>query len=173
MRKAVWLLATCVLAPGLASVAQTSTLSPYQQLARSIFQELVQIKSTESGVGSTPAAEAVARRLLAAGYPATEARWQFEILDAPPSALRPDLVTAVDHVAQQLWPGVAVMPVLDVVTSDSVYPRGAGIPTYGIGGVFVDGDDVSAHGRDERIRVRDFYAGLEFYDRFVKTLADR
>ena len=27
------------------------------------------------------------------------------------------------------------------------------------------------HGRDERIRVRDFYGGLEFYNRFVRALA--
>ena len=40
----------------------------YQKLARDIFRELVEIKSTESGVGSTPAAEAVSRRLLAAGF---------------------------------------------------------------------------------------------------------
>src|SRR5436190_2197104 len=41
----------------------------YRSLARDIFKELVEIKSTESGVGSTPAAEAVSRRLRAAGFP--------------------------------------------------------------------------------------------------------
>jgi acetylornithine deacetylase/succinyl-diaminopimelate desuccinylase-like protein len=40
-----------------------------QQLAREIFQELIAIKTTESGVGATPAAEALARRLRAAGFP--------------------------------------------------------------------------------------------------------
>ena len=40
----------------------------YQQLAREIFQELIAIKTTESGVGATPAAEALARRLRAAGF---------------------------------------------------------------------------------------------------------
>ena len=55
---------------GCFSTAQTAQLpTHYQQLARDIFQELVEIKSTESGVGSTPAAEAVAHRLLTAGFP--------------------------------------------------------------------------------------------------------
>ena len=40
----------------------------YRSLSREIFQELIEIKTTESGVGSTPAAEAVARRLRAAGF---------------------------------------------------------------------------------------------------------
>ena len=54
---------------GCFSVAQTAKpQAQYQQLASGIFHELVEIKSTESGVGSTPAAEAVARHLLAAGF---------------------------------------------------------------------------------------------------------
>src|SRR5690242_10037777 len=38
-------------------------------LARDIFQQLIEIKTTESGLGSTPAAEAMAQRFLAAGFP--------------------------------------------------------------------------------------------------------
>jgi len=37
--------------------------------------------------------------------------------------------------------------------------------------VFIDQGDERMHGRDERIRVRDFYGGLEFYNRFVRALA--
>jgi hypothetical protein len=38
-------------------------------LARAVLKELVEIKTTEAGVGATPAAQAVARRLIAAGFP--------------------------------------------------------------------------------------------------------
>ena len=50
--------------------AQVPTVAgrDYRPLAREIFRELIEIKTTESGVGSTPAAEAVARRLRAAGF---------------------------------------------------------------------------------------------------------
>lgn len=112
-------------------------------------------------------------RAVVAAIPSSQiqAAWQFEMPDAPPSMLRPEVVTALRSVTQQLWPGVPVIPVLDTGASDAVFLRAAGIPTYGISGVFLDEDDVRSHGRDERIRVRDFYAGLEFYDRFVKALA--
>ncbi|HLY96635.1 MAG TPA: M20/M25/M40 family metallo-hydrolase, partial [Sideroxyarcus sp.] len=52
-----------------AAVAQNT---PTQKLARDILAELVAIPTTESGVGSTPAAEAAARRLLAAGFPPSD-----------------------------------------------------------------------------------------------------
>jgi acetylornithine deacetylase/succinyl-diaminopimelate desuccinylase-like protein len=63
------LVTVLMVAFGCFSVAQTAQpQAQYQQLASGIFHELVEIKSTESGVGSTPAAEAVARHLLAAGF---------------------------------------------------------------------------------------------------------
>ncbi|HKU15621.1 MAG TPA: M20/M25/M40 family metallo-hydrolase [Steroidobacteraceae bacterium] len=37
-------------------------------LARDLFRELIEIKTTESGLGSTPAAEAMAQRFLAGGF---------------------------------------------------------------------------------------------------------
>ena len=45
------------------------------------------------------------------------------------------------------------------------------IPTYGIDGTFGDMEDVRAHGRDERVGVKQFYEGLEFQYRLIKALA--
>jgi acetylornithine deacetylase/succinyl-diaminopimelate desuccinylase-like protein len=98
--------------------------------------------------------------------------WQYiEDTDWPASQLRPDLLATLTKVAQRRWPGVAVMPILETGGSDSRFLRAAGIPSYGATGVFIDVDDIRSHGRDERIRIRDFYGGLEFYDEFVKALA--
>ena len=44
--------------------------SPDQQLARDVFAELIGINTTHEHGNTTPAAEAMARRLLAAGFPA-------------------------------------------------------------------------------------------------------
>jgi acetylornithine deacetylase/succinyl-diaminopimelate desuccinylase-like protein len=49
--------------------------------------------------------------------------------------------------------------------------RQAGIPTYGIQGIFFDTADIRFHGRDERLGVREFYEGQEFLYRLVKDLA--
>jgi len=50
--------------------AQPATLGPHQQLLREIYQELIEINTTDSVGDNTKAAEAMARRLLAAGFPA-------------------------------------------------------------------------------------------------------
>jgi acetylornithine deacetylase/succinyl-diaminopimelate desuccinylase-like protein len=54
--------------------------------------------------------------------------------------------------------------------SDNIYPRNAGIPAFGISGIFNDIDDNRAHGRDERVRVRSFYTDLEFQYRLFRAL---
>src|SRR6266540_584082 len=48
----------------------TQGLSPDQQLARDLLAELIAINTTHQHGNTTPAAEAMARRLLAAGFPA-------------------------------------------------------------------------------------------------------
>jgi len=88
----------------------------------------------------------------------------------PPSPLRPDVMGALQKVAQQMWPGVPVIPVMDAGASDGAISRAAGIPTYGVPGVFIDLNDDRSHGRDERLPVASFYEGVDFYYRFVKAL---
>ena len=60
---------------------------------------------------------------------------------------------------------------MDTGASDGKYLRIAGIPSYGVPGVFGDVDDDRAHGKDERIGVKDFYDGVDFYYEFIKSLA--
>ena len=58
-----------------------------------------------------------------------------------------------------------------VGATDSLYFRQAGIPMYGVSGIFLDVEDVRAHAPDERIGVEAFYEGQEFMYRLVKELA--
>ena len=57
--------------------------------------------------------------------------------------------------------------------TDGSYLRIAGIPTYGVSGLFDDIDDVRAHGKDERMGIREFYDGLEFMYRLVRILSSK
>ena len=57
--------------PGPAAQPAT-TLAPHQQLMREIYQELVEINTTNSVGDNTRAAEAMAKRLIAAGFPAAD-----------------------------------------------------------------------------------------------------
>ena len=78
---------------------------------------------------------------------------------SPPSPLSPEVMKAVERATKAIWPGVVVLPVMDPWSSDGVHFRRAGIPVYGLSGVFLDVNDYRAHGKDERIEVRAFYEG--------------
>jgi acetylornithine deacetylase/succinyl-diaminopimelate desuccinylase-like protein len=90
-----------------------------------------------------------------------------------PSPLRSDVMITVETLTKQLFPGVVVVPVMSTGATDGLYLRNAEIPTYGIDGTFGDLDDVRAHGKDERVGVKQFYEGLEFQYRLIKMLAGR
>lgn len=70
-----------------------------------------------------------------------------------------------------LWPGLPIVPVMDAGGSDSLYTRTLGIPTFGAPSIFVDFDDVRAHGRDERIRSDRFSEGTELAYQMMKAFA--
>ncbi len=111
----------------------------------------------------------------AIGDEGVEITWQFNEASeaAPASPLRPDVFGAAREVIGRTWPGVPVIPGMTTGMTDARFLRAAGIPTYGISGLFVEQGDGRAHGKDERIRATDFYAGVEFYDRFIKALVER
>jgi acetylornithine deacetylase/succinyl-diaminopimelate desuccinylase-like protein len=90
---------------------------------------------------------------------------------APPSPMRADLLSAVNTVTTELWPGVATVPMMVMGATDGMYLRAAGIPTYGVQGLFYDRDDIRFHGRDERLKVQSFYEGQTFMYELVKRLA--
>jgi acetylornithine deacetylase/succinyl-diaminopimelate desuccinylase-like protein len=88
----------------------------------------------------------------------------------PLTPLSPGIITAVEAATHSMWPDVPVVPVMDTGASDGKWTRQAGIPTYGVSGVFDDPSDVRAHGRDERIGVEAYDESVEFYYRLMKRL---
>jgi acetylornithine deacetylase/succinyl-diaminopimelate desuccinylase-like protein len=94
-----------------------------------------------------------------------------ESSQGPSSPLRDDLLRAASRVTDTLWPNVPVVPMMVMYATDGRYLRAAGIPTYGIQGIFQDRDDIRWHGRDERILVQSFYEGQTFLYDLVKALA--
>jgi len=88
----------------------------------------------------------------------------------PASPLRPDVLAAVDRATAAVYPGLPIIPTMETGATDGRLLRGAGIPTYGISGVFLDDLDDRSHGRDERVGVRDFYDGLAFNYHLIRAL---
>jgi acetylornithine deacetylase/succinyl-diaminopimelate desuccinylase-like protein len=94
----------------------------------------------------------------------------WEPVASPASPLRPDLIAAVERHTTEMWPGAIVLPFMSTGATDGLYLRNAGIPTYGVEGMFTEANDVRAHGKDERIGIKAFYDAREFLYRLVKTL---
>jgi acetylornithine deacetylase/succinyl-diaminopimelate desuccinylase-like protein len=94
-----------------------------------------------------------------------------EPVPSPPSPLTPEVLQPVERLTAAAWPGAAVVPSMETGATDGLYLRNAGMPVYGVSGVPLDADDIRAHGRDERIRVAAFYAGLDYMERLVPALA--
>ena len=90
---------------------------------------------------------------------------------SPPSPLAAEVMRPIERVTAEMWPGVPVIPVMSTGATDSLYLRNAGIPIYGTSGIFGDIDDSRAHGKDERIGVKEFYDGQEYLYRLVKAFS--
>ena len=56
---------------------------------------------------------------------------------SPPSPMRADIVAAVAKAVHANYPGVPIVPDMAPYATDGAVFRGAGIPTYGVGSVFI------------------------------------
>jgi acetylornithine deacetylase/succinyl-diaminopimelate desuccinylase-like protein len=90
---------------------------------------------------------------------------------SPPSPLRAEIMRPIEDATRAMWKDVPVVPIMGTGATDSLYFRQVGIPMYGVSGLFGDIDDNRAHGRDERLGIKEFYEGQDFLDRLVKALA--
>lgn len=90
---------------------------------------------------------------------------------SPPSPLNAGIMRPIENATRSMWKDVPVVPIMGTGATDSLYFRQIGVPMYGVSGIFSDIDDNRAHGRDERLGIREFYEGQEFLDKLVKSLA--
>ena len=89
---------------------------------------------------------------------------------SPPSPLTAAIMDPIEHLTKRVW-NIPVVPVMETGATDGLYLRNAGIPVYGVSGVFIDVTDIRAHGRDERVGVQDFYDGAEYIYQLVKAVS--
>ena len=92
---------------------------------------------------------------------------------APPPPVNTTVQAALDQVVGKLWPGLAIVPVMEAGASDSIYTTAAGLPSYGLNGFLIDSDNLRMHGRDERLGTQSFYKGVEFMYLFLEALTER
>jgi acetylornithine deacetylase/succinyl-diaminopimelate desuccinylase-like protein len=85
--------------------------------------------------------------------------------------LTKEIMGPIEKVSAQIYPGVPVIPLLQPGATDGQFLSPAGIPTYGINGLFLDPDLGGIHGLNERVRVQSLYDGRDFLYELVKIYA--
>jgi acetylornithine deacetylase/succinyl-diaminopimelate desuccinylase-like protein len=69
------------------------------------------------------------------------------------SPLRDDVMQALRKAVDLVAPGLPIVPVMSAGATDSLYFRNIGVPSYGVGGLFMHPRDNFSHGLNERVPV--------------------
>jgi len=110
--------------------------------------------------GETPA-EIRAALANAVDDPAVSVTQTAGVQNAPPVRLDPAVMALITRAAGAVWPGVPVIPVLEVGGTDGFHFRELGIDVYGVNH-FERDEDKRAHGKDERIGIKQFEEAAKF-----------
>lgn len=93
-------------------------------------------------------------------------------MQTPLPPLSEKIMEPVRKVAEGIWPGVPIVPSMATGATDGRFLNAAGIPTYGLSGMFHDAEGSHAHGLNERIRVKSLLDGRRFLYEVVKLYAN-
>lgn len=103
--------------------------------------------------------------------PAIKVRAKDDPTASDASPLRVDILTAVADAVAASWPNVAIVPSMSAGATDSLYFRAAGVPSYGVSGLFAKPSDSFAHGLNERVPAAAIKPALVHYDLLIRALA--
>ncbi len=92
---------------------------------------------------------------------------------SPPVPLTKQILGPVEQVSAKMWPGVPLVPAMSTGATDGRFLTAAGIPTYGLSGLFSSPEGNGAHGLNERILVRSLYEGRDFLYEVTKIYANQ
>jgi acetylornithine deacetylase/succinyl-diaminopimelate desuccinylase-like protein len=116
-------------------------------------------------------AEAVQSTLRGLVGPHVEVKKGYDVLVTDASPMRADIMAAVATAVAASHPGTPIVPMQASYATDGAVFRGAGIPTYGVAGTFIMASELFSHGLNERVRVDEFYAGLNYWYALIKAFA--
>ncbi|MCX7357182.1 MAG: M20/M25/M40 family metallo-hydrolase [Alphaproteobacteria bacterium] len=86
------------------------------------------------------------------------------------SPLRADVMQATARAVHATYPDAVISPYMSAGATDGLFFRAAGIPTYGVGAIFIGDNDDFAHGLNERVPVDSFYNGLTHWRLLLTSL---
>lgn len=100
---------------------------------------------------------------------------EFELLgepvESPISELREDVVGAIRKAVHSRYPELPLIAYMAPYGTDGMHFRSAGIPTWGVSGIFMDPNEMFAHGLNERVPVQAFHDALDHWSIILRELA--
>ena len=87
--------------------------------------------------------------------------------------LTPRVMAPAERLVARYFPGVPLIPSMSPGATDATYLSLAGIPTYGVPGMWGDPKGSGAHGLNEHMPVRSVMTGRDFLYDLVKAYADQ
>ena len=98
-----------------------------------------------------------------------------EASTAPETAatpLRQDVTDAYRAAVATRFPGADIVPSMSAGATDGAYLRAAGIPVYGVGGLWgLLGETSRAHGLDERVLIEGFHGQVPIWEELLRRIA--
>ncbi len=101
--------------------------------------------------------------------PAIEVSAVDEYSLSPASVIRDDIYPLIDAAMPEQYSGVPIVPFMAPYTTDGVYFRRAGIPTYGLFGMFLRDEEDQSHSSNESLPIDRFYEALAFWYRLTQS----
>jgi len=86
---------------------------------------------------------------------------------APP--LTDEIMEPIKAQAARIWPDVPIAPLMTAGATDGRFLMNAGIPTYGLSGMFAKSGETNAHGLNEKLRVKSLYESQQFLENVVRA----
>jgi len=102
---------------------------------------------------------------------AVEFKSIYDTVESPVSELREDVVDAVSAAVEQRYPEVQLLAYMESGGTDGMHYRRAGIPTWAVSGIFMNPDEMFAHGLNERVPIKAFYDALDHWSIIIHKLA--
>ena len=119
-----------------------------------------------------PEVQAEIKRVLGDEDISIKMTGEVGLASTPPEITR-NMLDPARSVAEKIWPGVAIVPTMTTGATDGRFLNIAGIPTYGLSGMFHDVEGSHAHGLNERIRVKSLLDGRRFLYEVVKLYSQQ
>ncbi len=91
--------------------------------------------------------------------------------ESPVSELRQDVIAALGKALHSRYPALPMIAYMESGGTDGMHFRRAGIPTWGISGLFIHPGEMFAHGLNERVPIDSFYGALDHWSIILRELA--